>query len=134
MEEFSADKGYLSRENYNILFSYGALPLIPFKSNVTGKRSGGSMIWTEMYNFFKKNNELFMKKYHLRSNAEAGFFMIKQRFGDLTNCRKETSSKNEVLVKILCHNLCVLVQEIFNLKIDFNFAQIRKEVTQANKL
>lgn len=134
IEEFSADKGYLSRENYNVLFSYGALPLIPFKSNVTGKRAGGSMIWTEMYNFFKQNNELFMKKYHLRSNAEAGFFMIKQRFGDLTNCRKETSAKNEVLVKILCHNLCVLVQEIFNLGIDFNFAQIRQEVAQAGKL
>jgi len=71
-----------------------------------------------------------MKKYHLRSNAESGMMMIKSRFGDLTLMRNETGAKNDVLCKILCHNLCVLCQEIFLLGIEFDFAQLSKEVAQ----
>ena len=72
-----------------------------------------------------------MKKYHLRSNAESGFHMIKSKFGDLTQMRNETGAKNDVLCKILCHNLCVLIQELFNLNLDFSFAQLRKQLAQA---
>lgn len=129
VEEFSADKGYLSKENYNHIFENGALPLIPFKSNSSGK-ANGSRIWAEMYNFFKKNNELFMSKYHLRSNAEAGFSMIKARFGDLTQMRNEVGAKNDILCKVLCHNLCVLVQELILLDVDINFAQFKEMVAQ----
>ena len=120
----------LSRENYEAIFNHNALPLIPFKSNVSGKRAGGSMIWTEMYNFFKNNNELFMKKYHLRSNAESGFSMIKSRFGDLTSIKNEVGAKNDILCKVLCHNLCVLCQELLLLDVDINFAQYSEKVAQ----
>lgn len=128
MEEFSADKAYSSRANLEAIWKYNCLPLIPFKENA--KPQKGGLIWTEMYNFFKQNNELFMKKYHLRSNAETGFYMIKQKFGDLTCMRNEVGSINDVLCKILCHNICVLVQEIFILNIDFNFAQLKSKVAQ----
>ncbi|MFH1311084.1 MAG: transposase [Nanoarchaeota archaeon] len=128
IEEWSADKGYLSRENLQKIWDKGGLPLIPFKENTTPKR--GYLIWTEMYNFFKKNNDLFMKKYHLRSNAESGFHSIKAKFGDLTQMRNETGAKNDVLVKILCYNLCCLIQELFNLNLEFSFAQLRKEIAQ----
>ena len=70
-----------------------------------------------MYNFFKKNNEEYMKKYHLRSNAESGMRMIKARFGDLTHIKNDVGAKNDVLIKVLCHNLCVLCQEILFLQI-----------------
>jgi transposase len=129
LEEWSADKGYLSRENYNAIFEKGAIPFIPFKSNTTDKKRN-SGIWQEMYNFFKDNNELFMKKYHLRSNAESGMQMIKSRFGDLTSMRNETAGKNDILCKILCHNLCVLCQELLLLGIDINFAQYSELVAQ----
>ncbi len=129
LEEWSADKGYLSRENYEVIFNSGAMPLIPFKSNSSG-RSGGSTIWKIMYQFFKTNQELFMKKYHLRSNSESGFFMIKSRFGDITTMKNETGMKNDVMCKVLAHNLCVLCQEIFLLNLDFDFAQLSKEAAQ----
>ena len=47
--------------------------------------------------------------------------MIKQRFGDYINTKIDLSQTNEILAKILCHNICVLIQEIFlsNLEIDF---------------
>lgn len=129
MEEVSADKAYLSRNNLEKIWEKGALPLIPFKFGITPKKKGFG-IWREMYDFFEKNNELFMKKYHLRSNAESGFMMIKSRFGDLTQMRDETGAKNDVLVKVLCHNICVLIQEIFLLGIEFDFAQIFKDSAQ----
>lgn len=129
IEEWSADKGYLSRENYEAIFKHGAMPLIPFKSNITGKQRG-SAIWGEMYKFFQKNNELFMKKYHLRSNAESGFSMIKARFGDLTSMRNPISAMNDILCKVLCHNLCVLCQELLLLNVDIDFAQFRELVAQ----
>ena len=62
-----------------------------------------------------------MKHYHARSNAESGFFMLKQRFGDYVYTKNDLSQSNEILAKILCHNLCVLIQEIFlsDVKVDF---------------
>ncbi len=83
-----------------------------------------------MHKFFEDNNELFMKKYHLRSNAESGFFMIKQRFGDVTNMRNETGIKNDLLSRMVCHNLCVLCQELLLLGIDINFAQFQDFIAQ----
>lgn len=129
LEEWSADKGYLSRENYEAIWNKGATPLIPFKVN-SHPRKRHSGIWQVMYHFFKTNNQLFMKKYHLRSNAESGFQMIKQRFGDITNMINPTGQQNDIMCKILCHNLCVLVQELFLLNIDFDFAQLAKEAAQ----
>lgn len=129
IEEWSADKGYISKENLQVIFDHNALPLIPFKSNTSGK-ARGSKIWSEMYKFFKNNNEIFMKKYHLRSNAESGFSMIKSRFGDLTSIKNEIGAKNDILCKVLCHNLCVLCQELLLLNVDIDFAQYSEKVAQ----
>ncbi len=62
-----------------------------------------------------------MNHYHKRSNIKSCFSMIKRKFGNNVRCKKESSQDNEILVKILCHNLCVLIQEIFlnNITIDF---------------
>lgn len=132
IEEWSADKGYISRLNLEAVFEKGGIPYIPFKSNAS-RKARGSTIWVQMYDMFKNRNEQFMKSYHLRSNSESGFFMIKSRFGDITNMRKEVSARNDILCKVLCHNLCVLCQEIFLLGIEFNFAQLSKELAQGQK-
>ena len=48
--------------------------------------------------------------------------MIKQRFNDFVYTKNPISQENEILCKILCHNICVLVQEMFlsNIDVDFN--------------
>ncbi len=120
MREVSADKGYLSRDNMSLVSEFGGTPYIPFKSNTTAK-SRGSTVWARMYRQFQQNNEEFMRHYHKRSNIESTFSMIKARFGNNIRSKKEESQDNEILLKVLCHNLCVLVQEIFmrNINIDF---------------
>ena len=113
---------YSSRENLKYSEELNITPYIPFKKNAKGN-SRGAMIWNKMFKHFKNNKEEFMKHYHQRSNAESGFFMIKQRFGDYVNTKNDLSQSNEILAKILCHNICVLIQEIFlsNIEVDFLF-------------
>lgn len=51
--------------------------------------------------------------------------MIKSKFGEDVNTKKDVSQVNEVLLKILCHNICVLIQETHELGInpEFNLNQ-----------
>jgi len=111
---------YNSRENAQFAEELGATPYIPFKKNAVGKAKGAPA-WNKMYKYFKNNRDEFMKHYHLRSNAESGFFMIKQRFGDFLFLKDTTSQTNEILCKVLCHNLCVLAQELYLSNIEINF-------------
>lgn len=120
IREVSADKAYSSRENMQLVSDIGGVAYIPFRSNASGK-SGGSMLWKRMFIYFTEHREEFLKHYHKRSNAEAGFSMIKRRFGNNIRCKKELSQDNEILLKVLCHNICVLVQEIFLSDIEIDF-------------
>ena len=42
---------------------------------------------------------------------------IKAKFGGSVRCRKPVAQVNEVLCKILCHNICVLIQSMYELGI-----------------
>ena len=125
IEEVSADLAYSSRNNLQAVVNLGAIPYIPFKKNATG-RSGGKMIWRQMYNYFKNHQEEFLKHYHLRSNAETGFFMIKQKFGEFVRSKNDTSQENEIYCKVLCHNICCLIQEMFLSNVEVNFLNCKE--------
>ena len=43
--------------------------------------------------------------------------MIKAKFGDAVRSKSDIGQLNEVLCKVLCHNLCVLIQAIHELGI-----------------
>jgi hypothetical protein len=101
IKEITADLGYSARENLQYAQDLGITPYIPFKKNATGN-SKGSTAWSKTYRFFKDNREEFMKHYHVRSNAESGFFMIKQKFGGDLNYKNPLAQTNEILCKIIC--------------------------------
>ena len=44
--------------------------------------------------------------------------MIKRKFGDSLRSKTGTAMVNEALCKILCHNLVVLIHEMFKLRIE----------------
>jgi hypothetical protein len=52
-----------------------------------------------------------MERYHRRSNVESTFSAIKRKFGASVASRTDAAMANEVLCKILCHNLTCLLQE-----------------------
>ena len=78
------------------------------------------MVWKKMYHYFMLNNEEFLQHYHKRSNAESTVNMIKSKFGDAVRSKKWTAQVNEVLCKVICHNICCLIMELSEMgKLDF---------------
>jgi transposase len=105
-----ADKGYASRGNLDAAWNLGIVPFIPFKSNAVGKKQG-SLAWRRMFYYFQYHQERFMSAYHARSNVESSFSMLKRKFDNRLFSKKEVAQVNEALLKVLCHNLVVLVKE-----------------------
>ncbi len=121
MEELSGDKAYSSRDNLSFLNDNGVMPFIPFRKNMTENAKGGGYIWKKMFHYFHYNQEQFLQHYHARSNAETTFYMIKSKFNDTIRSKKKTAQTNEMLCKILCHNIVVLIHEMHELGIKPDF-------------
>lgn len=62
-----------------------------------------------------------MEHYHKRSNMESTFSMIKAKFGERVRSKTEQAQINEALLKVLCHNICVVIQSIYELDIEPSF-------------
>jgi len=113
--KLSADKAYSGRSNIEAIHTAGALPLIPFRSNAKAKMPG---LWREAFEFFRDHADDFYRQYHQRSNVETTFSMIKAKFGGFVRSKTPTAQVNEVLCKVLAHNLCCLVQSFFEFGIE----------------
>jgi transposase len=118
MCEVSLDKVYASLDNYAAIDRAGAVPYIPFKSNHTGAGGG---LWAKMFHFFNFHRDEFNGTYHKRSNVESTFSMIKAKFGDCVRSKTETAQVNEALCKVLCHNICCLINAAYELGIAATF-------------
>ena len=115
MKEVSADKAYLAHKNLQAAVDHNAMPYIPFKANSNTKDKNQSALWKNMYHYFAYNNERFMAHYHKRSNVETTFSMIKAKFGDSLRSKTKRAQVNEALCKVLCHNICCLIQAMYEL-------------------
>jgi len=124
INEVSADKAYSGRRSLRAIQAVGGTAFIPFMSHATGMantRYKFDGLWNYMWHFYNFNREVFMEHYHKRSNVETTFSMIKTKFGGSVRSKTPTAQVNEVLCKILCHNVCVLIQSIYELGIEPTF-------------
>jgi transposase len=119
MKEISADKAYLSATNFRVSLLHGAAPFIPFKTN-SNPTTGGT-IWARLYHYYNFKRDEFLQHYHKRSNSESTFSMIKAKFGERLRCKTERAQFNEALCKVLAHNLCCLIQSMYELGIEPSF-------------
>lgn len=115
VREFSADMAYCGTDNFQAVQDAGGTGYIPFKSNATGGVGG---LFEKMFHYFLFRRDEFMSHYHKRSNVESTVSMIKRKFGEAVRSKSDTSMVNEVLCKILCHNLVVLIHEMYELGIE----------------
>lgn len=74
-----------------------------------------------MFLHFQLKREDFLSRYHKRSNVESTFSMIKAKLRDHLRSKTPAAMINEVLCKIICHNICVLIQEVNEHQIDIAF-------------
>ena len=123
MHTVCADKAYLSRDNLDTVVAAGGLPYVPFKSNSSG--GSGSALWNRMFHYYQFRRDDFMQHYHRRSNVETAFSMIKGKFGDAIRARDPRAQENEVLTKVLAHNLCCLISSMHELAIKPEFWPVR---------
>ncbi len=119
MEELSGDKAYLSQGNLELIEDNGTRAFIPFKSNSQPNKNGG--VWKKLYHYFALHNDDFLIHYHKRSNAESSVFMIKSKFGDSVRSKNWNAQVNEVLCKVIAHNICCCIMESFCLGINPDF-------------
>jgi transposase len=122
MHEVSADKGYSSVDNHDLVESYGATPFIAFKVNAKGQGAGA---FKRMFHYYSLHQEEYLNHYHKRSNVETVFSMIKAKFGSRLLAKSRVAQVNEALCKVLAHNICVVIQSMFELGIQplFTFKQ-----------
>jgi transposase len=118
MKRVSADKGYLAETNVQAIVDHGAEPFIAPKSNTNYRKHAA---WNKMVGYYQYRRDDFLRAYHRRSNVESAFHMVKSKFGSAVRSKTEVAQVNEILCKILAHNLCVLVQSIYELGIEATF-------------
>lgn len=132
VKEVSADMGYSSYNTHRIIESLGAMPFIPFQDRHNPQKSSPE-IWKRMYNYFNKNKEKFFEHYHRRSNVETVFSMIKVKLGEFLKCKSYTAQRNELMVKLICHNICCLVSEIFERGVHVDFKKHIDKIVEDRK-
>ncbi len=125
----TADKAYSTKANLQAVADGGGTPYIPFKATRGGAVPAihnpdavlpgiEASAWTRMYHMFAYQRDTFLSRYHQRSNVETTFSMIKAKFGDSLKSKSDTGQINEVLCKVICHNLCVLISCIHEIGLD----------------
>lgn len=121
LHHVTADKAYLSEKNLRLVHDKGGMAFIPFKPNNKLGDSKRDPVWKNMYHYFHLHQEKFLQYYHRRSNVETTFSMIKRKFGERLRSKGETAQINEVLCKVLCHNICCVIHAMYELGIDPQF-------------
>jgi transposase len=118
IRQVSGDKSYPTTENFQAVEDAGGTAYLSFRSNTTGGVGG---LYERMYHLFCLNKEDYLRKYHRRSNIESVFSAVKRVYGDSVRSKTPTAMKNEVLAKLVCHNISQLIHLMYELGIDPNF-------------
>lgn len=103
-----ADRGYLSKANFQLCMDKKGCAFIPFKKTSTGKPAG-SPAWKFAFNLWKKCKWIYESIYHQRSKVECVFSVIKKRFGDKVNCRSAIMRRKEIALRLIAYNLRILI-------------------------
>jgi transposase len=118
VEEVSADCAYSSQDNIEAVAALGAFPAIAFRANATGAVGGA---FAQLLYYYHLRREEFLETYHKRSNVESTFAMVKAKFAASVRSRTQTAMRNEVLCKLLCHNICCVIASQIELGIEALF-------------
>jgi len=103
-----ADKGYLSRANFQLCADKKGCAFIPFKKTSTAKPNSNPA-WKFAFNLWSKCKWVYKSIYHQRSKVESVFSVIKKRFGDKVSCRSAIMRRKEIALRLISYNLRILI-------------------------
>lgn len=118
VQSVAADSAYstvLTREHLENIGTFGA---IPFKKNSNPFHHARESTWSRMYHLFALNGPDWQEKVNQQSQAESTFSMIKRKFGEKVFSKTETGQINEILCKVLCHNLTVVIYWLYQFGVE----------------
>ncbi len=75
-------------------------------------------MFERMFHFYSMNRDEFLERYHRRSNVESVFSMVKAKLRDHVRSKTDNAMVNEVLCKLLAHNICCLIMSHFEVGIE----------------
>jgi len=104
-----ADSQYIWARNFEYVRELGATPYIYFRENQTGE---SSPILEEAYGEYLEDITGWFREYAKRSAVETAFSMLKANFGGSTQAMTDATIRNEVLVKVVGHNILLLINGI----------------------
>src|SRR3989338_4769351 len=110
-----ADRGYLSRKNFQYSADRKGALFAPFKSNSTCKPKSHPA-WKFAFNLWKKLNICYMSIYHQRSKIEAVFSAVKKRYGDSFKCRNKKMRRKEVALRFIAYNAFIMLCYNYSVK------------------
>ena len=110
-----ADKGYLSRKNFQFSADRKGALFAPFKSNSTCKPQSHPA-WKFAFNLWRKFNIAYMNIYHQRSKIEAVFSAVKKRYGDSFKCRDKKMRRKEVALRFIAYNAFIMLCYNYSVK------------------
>ena len=107
-----ADKGYLSRANFQFAVDRKGCAFIPFKK---GKKKGstasskGYPAWKFAFSLWKKFNGIYTSIYHQRSRIESIFHALKERYGDKLFCKGASMRRKEMAIRFIAYNIRLMI-------------------------
>jgi transposase len=113
-----AEKPYSCRVCLQAIQMTRARPYVPFKNNVVG--NSDSPLRNRLFHFFHMNRGQFLAAYHQRSNAESALSSLKRK-SEHVRSKTEVAQTNEVLLKVLCHNIVCLIHEMHETRAPVSF-------------
>ena len=136
IKELSADKAYLSRTNFEFAEGLDIDLYVPFKTNSTRKdpKRRRSHAWERAHDYFTYRREEFLEHYHKRSISESVMNMVKAKYGPYVRSKNPVAQYNEVLAKVLCHNISCLIHQAYELGIEDELQQWVSKANQAGQV
>lgn len=121
IDELYGDGAYFSQENLDLCDSLNIKAYIRPREDAIQEKFGNP-IWNNSIDRYMKDLEKGdERRYTLRNNVECTFHMIKTVFSDVLRHKTFDGRINELLARVVCHNVRCLVYAYFKEEIKFPF-------------
>ena len=112
-----ADGAYIGRKNLNAAELWGTVPYIPYSSHHLYPFDHDQSMWAKMLRLSVLHHEEWLSVYRRRALVETAISMLKGIFGTHIRSKNFEAQVVEIYLMVLCHNIRVLVHEMFELGI-----------------